>query len=226
MSTETPQLTADDIALFLTQNPEFFQQHAELFSNLRVPHPHETRAISLGERQIMTLRSRSKELELRLAGLIHNAKGNEKINHTLTAWCARMLAETDAAQLPQQIIDSLCKLFDLSEVALRVWGTTALPDETYTAGVTDSIRSYAATLSAPYCGPLKEQEAASWLEATPASLAIIPLSVEGQPPFGLLVLGADDAERFTSDMGTEFLKTIGELSSAALSRLGFSPDAE
>jgi len=222
MSTEPQQLNADDIALFLTQNPGFFQQHAEIFSSLRVPHPNETRAISLGERQIMTLRSRTKELEWKLAGLVHNAKGNEKINHTLTAWCARMLAETDATQLPQQIVESLRQLFELPEVALRIWGAN-LPDETYTAGVTDSIRAYADALSAPYCGPLKDHEAAGWLTTPPASLAIIPLATTGKPPFGLLVLGADDAERFTSDMGTAFLSTIGELSSAALSRLDFSP---
>ncbi|MFC3337443.1 DUF484 family protein [Paracandidimonas soli] len=225
MSTEPQQLTADDVALFLTQNPEFFQQHADVFANLRVPHPNETRAISLGERQIMTLRSRAKELEWRLAGLVHNAKGNEKINHTLTAWCARMLAETDATRLPQQIVDSLRQLFELPDVALRVWDTASLPDDTWTADITDSTRTYAASLSSPYCGPLKDHEAAGWLSAAPASLAIIPLSTAGQPPFGLLVLGSDDAERFTSDMGTAFLVTIGELSSAALSRLGFSPAA-
>ena len=226
MSTEPQQFSADDIAQFLTQSPEFFQQHANLFSNLRVPHPHETRAISLGERQIMTLRSRTKELEWKLAGLIHNAKGNEKISSTLTAWCASMLAEPDATRLPQQIVDSLRQLFELPDVALRVWGAANLSDDNYTDGVTDSIRTYATDLSSPYCGPLKDHEAAAWLSSAPASLAIIPLAVQGQPPFGLLVLGSDDVERFTTNMGTEFLVTIGELSSAALSRLAFATSDE
>ena len=38
-------------------------------------------------------------------------------------------------------------------------------------------------------------------------------------PFGLLVLGSDDAERFTSDMATDFLSTINDLASASLCRL-------
>ena len=37
--------------------------------------------------------------------------------------------------------------------------------------------------------------------------------------FGLLVLASPDADRFTSGMGTDFLQRIGELASAALSRL-------
>src|SRR5690606_36480694 len=90
----TNSFSPDDVAHFLKEHPGFFQEHAELFSNLRVPHPNETRAISLGERQIMTLRARTKDLEWKLSGLVSNANGNEKISKTLMQWCCRMLART------------------------------------------------------------------------------------------------------------------------------------
>ena len=55
------------------------------------------------------------------------------------------------------------------------------------------------------------------------SLALIPLRVgaagETGSAFGMLVLGSPDAQRFNSGMGTDFLSRIGELASAALSRL-------
>jgi len=54
----TDSLTAQTVARFLQEHPEFFAQHAELFSTIEVPHPHQPRAISLGERQILTLRER------------------------------------------------------------------------------------------------------------------------------------------------------------------------
>ena len=38
-------------------------------------------------------------------------------------------------------------------------------------------------------------------------------------PFGLLVLGSPDPTRYTAEMGTEFLSRVGEIASAALSRL-------
>ena len=218
MSAES--ISAEDIALFLKENPDFLQDHAELFANLRVPHPHETRAISLGERQIMTLRAKTKELEWRLSGLIGNAAGNEKIGKSLHSWCCKMLAETNPAQIPGHIVRNLSDLFDLPSVALRLWDLPKLVDSELTQDVSDSIKDYAAALARPYCGPLQDQEAAGWLGTAPASLAIIALKPAGaDTPFGLLVLGSDDPARFTDDMGTSFLDTINELASAGLSRL-------
>ncbi|WP_397476301.1 DUF484 family protein [Pusillimonas sp.] len=213
-------LNAEDVAQFLQTNPDFFQEHAGLFANLRVPHPHETRAISLGERQIMTLRAKTKDLEWKLSGLIHNAAGNQKISKTLMAWCCRMLAEDDATQLPGHIVRSLGDLFDLQAIALRLWGLSALADSEFNQDVTDSIRQYARDLAKPYCGPMQNQEAAGWLGTPPASLAIVALRpADSDEPFGLLVLGSDDPERFTADMATDFLSTINDLASASLCRL-------
>lgn len=221
-------LTADTIARFLQEQPSFFQDHAELFANLRVPHPNETRAISLGERQILTLRARVKDLEWKLSGLAHNASGNERTSKTLTSWCCRMLAEDDAAVLPGHIVDHLRELFDLPGVALRVWDLSDLDaDSPHARDVTPSIRNYARELSRPYCGPYKNQEAVGWLPEVPASLAVIPLpAADDASPIGLLVLGSDDIERFTPDMGTAFLEIIGSLAGAGLSRLRGRVDSD
>lgn len=65
----------------------------------------------------------------------------------------------------------------------------------------------------------------SWLDQPTgmSSLALIPLrsGVAGSsaPAFGMLVLASSDSQRFNSSMGTEFLARIGEIASAALSRL-------
>src|SRR5690606_22574064 len=119
-------LTAQDVADFLSSNPDFFEAHADVFASLNVPHPHQARAISLGERQILTLRARVKEHEHRLMQLLHNAGGNERINQSLMQWCARMLAEPDAGRIPPHIIRSQSDQFHLSAVAVRVWDLPAL----------------------------------------------------------------------------------------------------
>lgn len=213
-------LTAQEVADYLSQNPRFFEDHADVFSTLSVPHPHQARAISLGERQVMTLRSRVKEHEQRLMQLLQNAGGNERVNQALMQWCARMLAEPDALRIPAHIIRSLADQFDLNAIALRVWDVPALQDSEFAQDVTPEIRRHAAELARPYCGPLKGQEAAGWLASEPASLAILPLrTLGGKDPIGLLVLGSDDAGRFTADMGTAFLELIASLAGAALSRL-------
>jgi len=210
--------SAQDIADFLHQHPTFLEQHADVFAELRVPHPYAGRAISLGERQILTLRAKIKELEWRLSGLIHQARGNENISNTLTAWCTQMLAEADATQLPRHVVQSLSKLFDLPAVALRLWDLPHLPEGEFTADITPDARAFAARLNAPVCGPAADQPVTAWLPKPSASLAIVPLTHQ-DARVGLLVLGSDDPERFTPDMGTAFLSMLGELTAAALSRL-------
>ena len=83
--------TAQDIAGFLQENPGFFDDHADVFATLQVPHPHGSRAISLGERQILTLRERNRELEWRLNELVRNGTANESIGTHVAKWCCRLL---------------------------------------------------------------------------------------------------------------------------------------
>ena len=77
----------------------------------------------------------------------------------------------------------------------------------------------------PFCGVNTGFEAVSWLEEPQAavSMALLPLRMipvgRATPAFGMLVLASPDAQRFNSNMGTDFLQRIAELASAALSRL-------
>ncbi|SRR5690606_21797538 len=220
MTRQTP--TAEDVAVFLQTNPEFFQEHAHIFADLRVPHPHETRAISLGERQILTLRNRCKELEWKLAGLLHNASGNERIAQQLMQWCCDMLAEDDAQALPALVVERLQGIFELPSVVLRLWDKEG--PSPYVQEVGDALKNYANTLVTPYCGPADASPAREWLDDTTQSMACVALRPEGGvTAFGVLVLGSEDASRFTNDMGTDYLATIGTLAASALQRL---PDVE
>lgn len=221
----TTHLSADEVALFLRENPGFFHEHADVFADLRVPHPHETRAISLGERQILTLRAKAKDLEWKLSGLINNASGNEKISRTLTAWCARMLAEPDAEKIPAHIIDSLSSLFELPDTTLRLWESNARVPERFTQDVSDDIRQWAQALPNPYCGPSEGHAVSAWLGDNTQSMAVVPLRVPASGKLlGLLVIGSAEADRFEPDMGTAFLEIIGELSASALTRLLDQPE--
>jgi uncharacterized protein YigA (DUF484 family) len=82
--------------------------------------------------------------------------------------------------------------------------------------------AFASSLSRPYCGPNNGMEAVRWLADASCvqSMAVIALRVGAAPQaFGALVLASSDRERFQADMATDFLQRIGELASAALSRL-------
>jgi uncharacterized protein YigA (DUF484 family) len=213
-------LSPQQVADFLQENPQFFTTHADVFADIRVPHPHGSGTISLGERQILTLRERNRELEWRLKELVHNANANESISGRLVQWCARLLAETQLDRIPGEIALGLAREFDLNEVGLRLWALPNLPEGGYGEAVSDDVHTFAESLKSPYCGTDTEFEAASWLSAKPKSLALIPLRPSPEAPtVGLLVLGSDDPERFAPDMATTFLDTVGQLASAALRRL-------
>ena len=215
----TELITAHSVAKFLQENPELFTQHAELFSSLEVPHPHQSRAISLGERQILTLRDRLREFEFRLADMVRNASQNETTTEKLNQWCSRILAEPNVTRLPGEVALGLAEVFDLQEAALRVWGLD-LPNEGVAAPVSEDVHIFADGLVSPYCGNNTEFVAATWLRNKPASLAIIALRSPGDTAtFGLLVLGSDDPQRFSPEMGTQFLSVVSRLAGAALSRL-------
>src|SRR5450830_1003602 len=95
----------------------------------------------------------------------------------------------------------------------------------FALGVSDDAKTFASSLTAPFCGANPGFEAVQWL-AEPAavvSLALLPLRVgaigSASPAFGMLVLASPDPQRFHSGMGTDFLERMSELASAALTRL-------
>jgi uncharacterized protein YigA (DUF484 family) len=88
--------------------------------------------------------------------------------------------------------------------------------------VSDDARIFANGLHAPFCGRNNDFEVTSWIDEAQAieSIAMLPLRRDDAPDaFGLLVLGSPDANRFTSDMATDFLVKIGDTASAAMTCL-------
>ena len=46
-------MDANDVALFLKENPKFFEDYADVIAEIFVPHPHGGHAIPIAERQIV-----------------------------------------------------------------------------------------------------------------------------------------------------------------------------
>ncbi len=216
-------ITEADIADYLANTPGFFERHAELLATVQIASPHGQRAVSLQERQMEMLRERIKGLEHKIIEMIRNGQDNVGIADRLHTWIRTILLTADAGELPRALLDTLQAQFQIPRAALRLWGVdTAHAGAAFSQAVSDDARSFAASLVLPYCGANAGFEAAAWLaDATSVqSLALIPLRRPGSDgAFGLLVLGSPDPTRYSADMGTEFLVRIGEIASAALTRL-------
>ena len=216
-------ITEEDISNYLLNTPGFFERHAELLATVQLTSPHGQRAVSLQERQMEMLRERIKGLEHKIIEMIRNGQDNLGIYDRLHQWTMRLLLTADAAQLPQVLLDDLKERFQIPQAALRLWGVDAAhADLSVAQPVSDDLKSFATSLSLPYCGANAGFEASGWFDegAGVTSMAMVPLRPEGElRTFGLLVLGSPDPTRYTPQMGTEFLSRIGEVASASLSRL-------
>ena len=217
-------LQAQDIAQYLADHPDFFDQHPELLSGMQLPHPHNGQAISLVERQSLMLRERIKSLEMRIAEMVRHGQENDAIADKLVNWTRALLLEGDATKLPATLIAELKRVFDVPYAGLRLWNATpALAEQECAQAVASDTISLANSMRVPFCGSNVGFEAASWIEepgASVQSIAMLPLRVGADPQtFGLLVLGSADKDRFHVTMGTAFLERIAELASAALARL-------
>ncbi|MDP3832363.1 MAG: DUF484 family protein [Hydrogenophaga sp.] len=218
-----PPITEDDIANYLVNTPDFFERHAALLAAVQLTSPHGQRAVSLQERQAEMLREKIRGLELKGADMIRHGNENTTIADKLQRWTRELLLTREARELPIVATRAIAEQFLVPQVAIKVWDVAPeFADEPFAQGASDDVRAFASSLMRPYCGANPGLEAAQWLvdPASAASLALIPLRVGIAPQaFGLLVLASSDTQRFASDMGTDFLERIGELTSASLSRL-------
>lgn len=219
-------ITEDDIANYLSNTPDFFQRHAELLAAVQLTSPHSHRAVSLQERQAEMLREKIKVLEHRIMEMIRNGNENVLLSDKILRWARTLFLTPDVLSLPEQIVLELTIQFAVPQVGLRMWDMA--PEHaslSIAQGVSDDAKVFASSLMEPFCGLNTGFEAVRWLEdpASVTSLALVPLrpgaAGSTAPAFGMLVLASSDATRFNSSMGTEFLSRIGEIASAALSRL-------
>jgi uncharacterized protein YigA (DUF484 family) len=219
-------ITEDDIANYLANTPDFFLRHSELLAAVQLTSPHSNRAVSLQERQAEMLREKIKLLEVRIMEMIRHGNENVLLSDKILRWARGLLLVPQAETLPGLIAQDIKEQFSVPQVGVRLWGLASEhADADYVQGVTDEAKLFASSLSEPFCGLNTGFEVAAWLDKPEAasSVALIPLrsgeAGSSAPAFGLLVLASMDTQRFHGGMGTDFLARIGEVASAALSRL-------
>ncbi|MDO8311609.1 MAG: DUF484 family protein [Sideroxyarcus sp.] len=196
-------MKAEDVALYLQDNPQFFEDHAELLSLIYLPHPHGVRTISLSERQLLTLRERVKELEKKLHELLEFAKENDALQLKVHQFNCALFGPHDRSTLQSLIVHNLRDIFAVPHVALHLW-----KDEPPSA----DVLAFADQYQQPVCTHHAVHDTLPWFGEAGAhlrSFAYLPLRAHGQT-IGLLILASEDKQRFYPEMGTLFLQRIAE----------------
>lgn len=216
------QLQENQIKLYLENNPYFFEQHPALLADLYLPSPHGSGTISLAERQQLAQRDKINALESKFAELVEIGNENEAISNKVHALTLGLLASQQLEILVQLLQHYLQMELNVPNAVLKIW-TNARDnnDAENPIFALDTLQNSALldwiqNLEAPYCGIAPESTIKTWLNADDQSYAVIPL--HSNKIFGALILASDDARRFYPEMGTMFLKRIGELVSASFLR--------
>jgi uncharacterized protein len=210
-------MNPDDVARFLSTHPQFFEQHSDLLESIQVPHPYGGRAIPLSERQTVALRDKVKLLEGRLSELISFGAENDAISEKVHRLSVALVGAPDFPALVHALYFHLREDFAVPHVALRIWGKAVPVDFDEAQAVEEAQRRQAEMMGAPQCGPAADNAFAAWFKGAAdhvRSVALVPL---GQTAvFGLLALGSEDPKRFFPEMGTLYLRRIGELCAAGV----------
>jgi uncharacterized protein YigA (DUF484 family) len=219
-------MKSDEVVRYLQDNPQFFEEHAEVVSHMVIPHPHGGRTISITERQMLSLRDKNRQLESKLSELLQFGEENDSISEKMHRLGVAMVAAANFQSVLHTLNFHLRDDFAVPHVAMRLWGRSekiavqpeALPEF---AEVSDELQTFAESLLQPYCGSTSGFETSSWFgEAAKhiRSQALIALR-NGGGTIGMIALGSEDAQRFYAGMGTLYLERLGEMASAALARV-------
>ena len=210
-----------EIVEWLRQNPVFFEEYADQMAEIYVPHTHRGHAVSLAERQLLTLRDKTRMLELRLSELLQFGEENDITSDKLHRLTVDLMRATDLPGIIGTLEYHLRERFGVPHVALRLWLPGVDSSLREFEPVDEDVTSLAQSLVSPYCGAYVTDEVLRWFdEAAPGLKSFAQFALRtGEAPFGLLVMASEDEQRFYPDMGTLYLQRLSELVSSALLRV-------
>ncbi len=202
------EIREEDVAVFLQEHPQFFENHADMLAGIMMPHPHGGRTISLVERQLLALRDKNKALEKKLHELLAFGKENDDLQLKVHQFTCDLFAARDLAALQAEVVSEMRERFAVPHAVMHLWEVTPPGAEMLT---------FADEMPRPACMHRAMYDTAAWFGESAEhlrSFAYLPLRGP-EHSIGLLILASEDAQRFYPEMGTLFLQRIAEIVSAA-----------
>lgn len=190
MSSQIDSLPLDDalVSEYLIENPDFFNRHPEVISQLKIPHSNRG-AVSLVERQQDILRSKSQLLEEEITRLMATARVNERLFHTFGNLYIQLIAATSVHELEH----TLCKVLNddlnlpLCKLILKQ-EQLEQQDVVFKRRLGDKDH---------YFGRLSQEEKQQlFADESAASVALVRL----QDKFGVLAIASTDPGHFLPEM--------------------------
>lgn len=205
-----PELVeASLIVDYLYDHPEFFLQHPELLSRLRLTHQQKG-TVSLVERQLELQREKIRSLEDDITRLMGIARQNELIFYALNDLHLELLKAADQAALLSALQAFTAKMPQVQSCAL-----IDLQQNTEQVAQLQLILQRRLSGKTYYFGRLNRDEMSALFESHIHSVSLQLLTLSDQQQF-LLAFGSDSDEHFQPGMDTLFLDHLAKLVLAVL----------
>ncbi len=204
---EADALTAEIVAQYLAEHPDFFLHRRELVDRLSLPH-HEQGAVPLALVQMNRQRRRIEELEEDITGLMSLAANNDKTFHEFMALQEQVL-KCDALLPALKAIKAMAK--DLNLVAyVRLLDS---PDDKHRLSQEAHQRFSINHLNgkSAYLGRLRKADRHALFgenSPTPEMGSYVVLPLQKGKTLGLLAFSSEDGGHFQPHMDTLFLRHL------------------
>ena len=212
------------IALFLKQNPRFFENHPDILESIQLTGSHPN---SLVERQAVLLQQKKNELEKQLLQFLQNGETNDRISAQLHRLTLDLIYPIHLEDLLSAIPILIQEHFAAAQVIVYVWGNSELSvPASFPRSMTldtppnswKNLFSLKTTNSLdPICIHELPSDIKKWFQHDMASFALLPLE-HSVGAWGILGLGSYDVRRFQPSHGTVYLKRLAEIVSAVLAK--------
>jgi uncharacterized protein len=215
-----PALEAEAVAAWLAQHPDFFADHDELLTSMRVPHQRGD-SVSLVERQLKLLRERNIEMRHRLSQLMDVARDNDRLFEKTRRLILALMDATSLEEIVIAVEDSLRQDFQVPFVSLILFSDNPMTVGRWVSAA-EAQKAIGGLMSGgkTVCGALREHELEFLFGADQSkevgSTAIVSLSHQGV--HGVLAIGSRDPQHYKSSVGTLFLSYIADVLSRLLPR--------
>jgi uncharacterized protein YigA (DUF484 family) len=212
----------DTVMRYLRDNPDFFGRHPMLLTDLSLPHD-SGEAISLVERQVAILRERNIDMRRRLPHLVGAANTNDTLFEKTRRFTLQALDCEDLDTIDSVLADTLIDDFAADHASCFVSHPKAFTSRRhliYRRSAAELPLVQLTQTTGLSCGLLRGDEFQNLfgdIAAIDGSAALIQLR-HGELT-GVLAIGSQDPMRFSPDMGTLFIRYIGDILSRVLARL-------
>jgi len=215
-NTQQSQLSSNDLAGFLQDNPNIFQQHPELLELVNLSDSRGT--ASLLERQVAMLKERLKQAQSKQSEFFEVARENEQISDNFSEIVVGMIGFTNLSEFATKFPAQLRNTFSIDEVSFKtVQSVERKPSDKQSYD--DTVRRL--TNQRAVCDNRWPSGIMNlFFSDSIKSAALVPMRTQtSDAPLGVLALGSTDSERYTNDLGTAHLDKLGLMSGICLSRL-------